>query len=143
VRDLHGAVARQLEASCGAEGGRWSLRVSGRAPNSPPDLAARSASADTSVQGLRSGDGELVAIVDFAWPELGVFLEFDGKIKYQKLLRAGESPTDVVVREKRREELICRLTGWRCIRIVWADLYRPELTAAAIRALFRPVTATV
>jgi len=87
--------------------------------------------------------GELVAVVDFAWPELGLFLEFDGKIKYQKLLKEGESPSDVVIREKRREELVCRLTGWRCIRIVWADLYRPERTAADIRALFRPVTAVV
>jgi hypothetical protein len=85
--------------------------------------------------------GELIAVVDFAWPELGVFLEFDGKIKYEKLLKEGESPSDVVIREKRREELVCRLTGWRCIRIVWADLYRPERTAADIRALFRPVTA--
>ena len=85
--------------------------------------------------------GELLAIVDFAWPELGVFLEFDGKVKYQKLLEEGESPSDVVVREKRREELVCRLMGWRCIRIVWADLYRPEPTAASIRALFRPATA--
>ena len=84
--------------------------------------------------------GELLAIVDFAWPELGVFLEFDGKVKYEKLLKDGESPSDVVVREKRREELICRVTGWRCIRIVWADLYRPERTAADIRALFRQAT---
>jgi hypothetical protein len=77
--------------------------------------------------------GSIVAVVDFAWPELGVFLEFDGKIKYQKLLRPGESPTDVVLREKEREKLICRLTGWRCIRITWADLARPERTAELIR----------
>lgn len=41
--------------------------------------------------------------------------------------------TDVVLREKRREELIARLTGWRCIRLVWADLYTPARTCAAIR----------
>ncbi|WP_372734566.1 hypothetical protein [Nocardioides sp.] len=81
--------------------------------------------------------GEVVAIVDFAWPELNVFLEFDGKVKYEKLLKDGESPSDVVVREKRREELVSRLTGWRCVRIVWADLYRPEQTAAAIRSAFQ------
>jgi hypothetical protein len=85
--------------------------------------------------------GEVLAVVDFAWPEHGVFLEFDGKIKYQELLKEGESPTDVVLREKRREDLICRLTGWRCIRIVWADLYQPARTAAAIRDLLRPRTA--
>lgn len=79
--------------------------------------------------------GHVVARVDFAWPELGVFLEFDGKVKYEKLLRDGERASDVVIREKRREELICRLTGWRCIRITWADLEHPERTAALIRTI--------
>jgi hypothetical protein len=73
--------------------------------------------------------------VDFAWPEHKVFLEFDGRIKYQELLKEGESPTDAVIREKKREETICRITGWRCIRITWADLYRPEHTAQLIREL--------
>ena len=82
-------------------------------------------------------DGSLLGRVDFAWPEYRVFLEFDGKVKYGPLLRPGESPTDVVLREKRREERICEATGWRCIRVSWADLERPELLAARIRnALF-------
>lgn len=84
----------------------------------------------------------MIARVDFAWPELGVFMEFDGRVKYEKFLREGESVTDAVLREKRREQLICELTGWRCIRIVWADLYTPELTAARIRSLFRPGSIT-
>jgi hypothetical protein len=83
---------------------------------------------------VRDSRGVVVARVDFAWPGLGVFLEFDGKVKYQRFLREGETPADAVVREKRREELVCGLTGWRCIRLVWSDLYRPELTAARIRA---------
>jgi hypothetical protein len=82
---------------------------------------------------IRDPEGNVVARVDFAWPELGVFLEFDGKIKYQKLLKAGESATDVVLREKRREEMICELTGWRCIRVIWAELEQPEFLAARIR----------
>ncbi len=82
--------------------------------------------------------GDVFAYVDFAWPEYGVFLEFDGRIKYQELLEEGESPTDVVLREKKRQDRIERLTGWRCIRITWADLYQPERTAALIRKeLFR------
>lgn len=80
------------------------------------------------------GRGRLLARVDFAWPALGAFLEFDGKVKYLRHRRPGESVTDTVLREKRREELICGVTGWRCIRIVWADLYRPERTVARIRA---------
>ena len=69
---------------------------------------------------VRDGRGQIVGRVDFAWPELGVFLEFDGKVKYEKLLRPGERASDVVVREKKREQDICRITGWRCIRITWA-----------------------
>jgi hypothetical protein len=84
---------------------------------------------------IRDGSGEVVARVDFAWPELGVFLEFDGKVKYEKLLKEGQRASDVVVREKQREELICRLTGWKCIRITWADLENPERTAAMIRRI--------
>ena len=49
--------------------------------------------------------------------------------------------SDVVVREKQREDMIGRITGWRCIRIVWADLYTPEQTAARIRRMFRPIAA--
>lgn len=87
---------------------------------------------------IRDESGQLVARVDFAWPELGVFLEFDGKIKYEKLLAEGQRASDVVVAEKRREERICRMTGWRCIRITWADLERPERTAAVLRAALFP-----
>ncbi|CAI9405301.1 type IV toxin-antitoxin system AbiEi family antitoxin domain-containing protein [Nocardioides sp. T2.26MG-1] len=87
---------------------------------------------------IRDPNGVVVARVDFAWPELGVFLEFDGKIKYEKLLKEGERASDVVVREKAREELICRLTGWRCIRITWADLADPLRTAALIRRALYP-----
>jgi hypothetical protein len=88
---------------------------------------------------IRDRYGRVIHRVDLAWPQLGLFLEFDGKVKYQRFIREGESVTDVVLREKQREELICELTGWRCIRIIWADLYRPEQTAARIRAMFRPV----
>ena len=49
--------------------------------------------------------------VDLAWPEFGLFLEFDGKVKYERLLKEGESASDVVFREKQREDMICRLTG--------------------------------
>lgn len=83
---------------------------------------------------IRDASGRLVATVDFAWPELGVFLEFDGKEKYRRHRRPGESVTDMVLREKDRERLICGITGWRCIRIVWADLLHPHRTAARIRA---------
>ncbi len=79
--------------------------------------------------------GELVARTDFAWPEHSLFAEFDGKVKYERFRREGETLDDYLMREKRREEQICQLTGWTCIRITWADLDRPELLAARIRKL--------
>jgi hypothetical protein len=90
---------------------------------------------------IRDRTGKIVYRVDLAWPELGLFLEFDGKTKYLRHLREGETAVDAVVREKRREETICELTGWRCIRITWADLYTPERTAGRIRAMFRTAAA--
>jgi hypothetical protein len=83
------------------------------------------------------GRGRVVARVDFAWPDLGAFLEFDGKEKYLRHRRPGESVADAVLRERRRELLICGITGWRCIRITWADLFEPERTAARIVAVLQ------
>jgi hypothetical protein len=85
---------------------------------------------------IRQG-GILVARLDLAWPELGVWVEFDGKIKYSSAFRDGDRPEDVVFREKKREDMIRRITGWRCIRVTWADLYNPALLAARIRQAFR------
>lgn len=90
---------------------------------------------------IRNALGVEIARVDLAWPEMGVFLEFDGKVKYESRRREGESLVDCVLREKQRESLICEITGWRCIRITWADLYRPAEIAARIRALFATAVA--
>lgn len=84
---------------------------------------------------VRDDAGREVARLDFAWPEYGVWLEFDGREKYTKHLRDGETATAAVLREKRREDRIRELTGWRCIRITWADLMDPARTVARIRAL--------
>ncbi len=87
---------------------------------------------------IKDSVGRVLYRVDFAWPEYGVFLEFDGRVKYEQLLRPGESASHVVLREKEREKHICRLTGWTCLRIVWADLDRPAATGHLIReALYR------
>lgn len=79
--------------------------------------------------------GHLVAVLDFAYPALGVFIEFDGRIKYERLRREGETLEQVVLREKRREELVCSLTGWVCLRVTWEDLSSPALTARRIRGV--------
>jgi hypothetical protein len=83
-------------------------------------------------------DGQrLVGVADFAWPEHRLLGEFDGRVKYGRLLRDGEDPGDAVFREKKREDLLRRVTGWSMIRITWEDLYHGPRTAAAVRQLMR------
>lgn len=77
-------------------------------------------------------DGRLAGRVDFAWPEYRCFAEFDGMTKYLRSRREGETIEQAVLREKQREDLIRELTGWRFIRLIWADLAHPERTAARI-----------
>jgi len=79
--------------------------------------------------------GLLVGRVDFVWEEYGVFIEFDGKEKYLTYRRDGETLEAYLLREKKREEVICQLTGWTCVRVTWADLAAPELLAHRVRKL--------
>ena len=58
---------------------------------------------------------------DFAWPEQRTVGEFDGRIKYGRLLRPGQQPGDVVFAEKLREDAI-RDAGFRVVRWVWDEL---------------------
>ncbi len=70
---------------------------------------------------VRDEAGVLLGRSDFAWPELGVIGEFDGRIKYDGLVAPGESAADVVMREKRRENRL-RAHGWWVLRWTWAEL---------------------
>jgi hypothetical protein len=81
--------------------------------------------------------GGLIGTSDFYWEDCRHLGEFDGKIKYLKLLRAGESPSDCVFREKRLEDAMrADLRGMT--RFVWSmimpDSARQTMTALA-RAL--------
>jgi hypothetical protein len=80
-------------------------------------------------------DGRLAGRTDFAWPHYRLLCEFDGRTKYLRYRRPGESIEDAVLREKRREDLLRELTGYLMIRLVWADLYVQEATAQRIRRL--------
>lgn len=73
-------------------------------------------------------EGELIGITDFAWPEHGVLGEFDGKVKYGRLLKPGQDPGDVVFSEKRREDRLREVTGFVVLRLVWAELATPVAT---------------
>lgn len=77
--------------------------------------------------------GALVGLSDFAWQAYGVLGEFDGRVKYERFLRAGESPADALFREKRREDLMREHSNCSMIRFIWADLDTRQRTAARLR----------
>ena len=79
--------------------------------------------------------GALVARTDFAWEEHELVGEFDGKVKYGRLLRPGQEPGDAVFEEKRREDAV-RAEGWGVARWVWADLGTGHRLAARLRRAF-------
>ncbi len=81
---------------------------------------------------IRSPDGDLIGRSDFFWREQGVIGEFDGRVKYGRLLRPGQDPGDVVFAEKRREDSIRRL-GYEVVRWTFGDLFRPGLVVSWVQ----------
>jgi hypothetical protein len=79
----------------------------------------------------------LVATTDWCWPGDGLLGEFDGAIKYGRLLTHGQDAGEVVFAEKQREDLVREITGFGMVRLVWADYDRPQLTARRIERLLR------
>ena len=69
--------------------------------------------------------GVLVGRADFGWKEFRTLGEFDGKEKYGRLLKPGQTAADAVFQEKRREDAL-RDLGWQIVRWIWEDLYHPE-----------------
>lgn len=58
--------------------------------------------------------------LDFAWPELKVALEFDGRVKY-----FGSVPTQEAVFDERARERRLMEMGWIFVRLDWKDLEDP------------------
>jgi hypothetical protein len=69
--------------------------------------------------------GVLIVRADFGWEEFRTLGEFDGKDKYGRLLRPGQTAAYAVFAEKRREDAQ-RDLGWQIVRWLWEDLYHPE-----------------
>jgi hypothetical protein len=82
-------------------------------------------------------DGRLIARVDFYWEEHKTVGEFDGKIKYGRLLKPGQRIEDVIFDEKIREDAV-RDVGLQVVRWITRDLYRPGvLRERVLRAFAR------
>lgn len=72
---------------------------------------------------------------DFAWEEFRTVAEFDGKVKYGRLLRPGQEPGDAVFDEKVREDAL-RDLGFQVVRWIWAELDRFDVPVARLRRAF-------
>lgn len=75
------------------------------------------------------------AYSDFDWDEKLVG-ELDGKVKYLKHRRPGESELDAILREKAREEAF-RDRGTDVIRWVIADLWNQQMVPRVAERLRR------
>ena len=85
---------------------------------------------------LFTDDGTFVARVDFIWDEFDFIGEFDGKIKYGRGLRPGDSVADIIYEEKLREDAIREL-GKGVVRWTWADIFSGKMVAKVRRTIDR------
>lgn len=69
--------------------------------------------------------GDFVARTDFWWPAHRLVGEFDGKVKYGRLLKPGQTLADVIEAEQLREQALRRLGIW-VVRWRWSDLDDPD-----------------
>ena len=66
--------------------------------------------------------------IDFEWPEVNLFGEFDGLVKYSRAeYMGGRSAQDVLLNEKNREDAIREATGRRFTRWLWNEALDPVL----------------
>lgn len=134
-RALALGMSKEILSEMLERGRRWS--GIGQARRTADFIDVRAESAGESVSRVRCADFGLPApqpqlpvtlpngttvYGDFGWPELMTIGEFDGRVKYEKFLRPGETAADAVTREKRREDRL-RALGWQIVRWIWKDLH--------------------
>lgn len=85
---------------------------------------------------VRDHHGVLIARTDFGWPAHRAVGEFDGRVKYGRLLRPGQDAADAVYAEKLREDAV-RATDLGMVRWGWADLTDFAPVAGRLRRAFR------
>jgi hypothetical protein len=84
---------------------------------------------------LRTSAGVFLGIVDFWWEEFDTVGEFDGRVKYGRLLCPGQDPGDVVFAEKVREDAI-RADDHGMVRWIWREIAPFAEVELRIRATF-------
>ena len=86
---------------------------------------------------VHDANGALVGTCDWAWPDRNQLGEFDGRVKYGRVLKPGQDVGEVVFAEKQREDLLREITSFGMIRYVWSDYDRPRLAAARLERQLR------
>jgi hypothetical protein len=134
-------IRERLADLVGTRGSRHAARVitfaDGRSESvgesrSRVHLATLGLAPSTLQHPVRSADGTFLGRADFAWEEAGVVGEFDGRVKYGRLLRPGQEAGDVVFEEKCREDAM-RDAAWEVVRWTWRDLSTPEALGLRVR----------
>lgn len=124
VRHLHVPI-RMADARSGSVGesrGKWwfsQLGIPAPEPQHP----------------VYDAQGTLLGIVDWWWEKYMILGEFDGRVKYGRLLKQGQSPGDAVFAEKRREDRLREATGHTMLRLVWSDYEVPRSIRTRFDAL--------
>ena len=113
------AVLSFADAQSGSFGESFARAVIHRLGFPPPVLQQR----------FEDDKGEM--FVDFGWPTYGVVAEFDGKMKYTRQEYTAGDPSEVVWREKLREDRLRRQVR-TVVRISWADVLDPRRLAALL-----------
>ncbi|WP_028644381.1 hypothetical protein [Nocardioides sp. URHA0020] len=84
---------------------------------------------------VRLPSGRVAGRVDLLLRRQGAMVEFDGQVKYGRLLKPGQRIEDVVKAEREREVLLEELTGLRILRLVWGDLSNPAEIGARVQRI--------
>jgi hypothetical protein len=82
------------------------------------------------------GSAGWIGTVDFGWPDKRTVGEFDGKEKYGRFLRPGQTPADAVYAEKLREDAL-RAQSLSVVRWGWDALADFRSTAARLWTFLR------
>lgn len=140
--DLRDRIAAELDAAGtrrGVRQARWIHEFASPWSQSPKETASRllldQLGLPTPVQQFEVWQhGSKLGTTDFAWPELGVLGEYDGKGKYVAY-DASLTPEEVMWREKRRQEAM-EAAGWVFARWNHQHLLHPAQLKQRVEAAY-------
>lgn len=74
--------------------------------------------------------GRVIARLDLAWPEVGLFVELDGVASHDRV--------EALLYDRHRQNEIVTSLGWRPLRFTWSDVvHRPRTTAREVERAHR------